>query len=54
MYNYDKLTVLANIAEIPAISVPAGLVSGVPVGLQVMCGRGEDLLMLEISKEFEQ
>jgi len=53
MYNYDKLTVLANIAEIPAISVPAGLVNGVPVGLQVMCGRGEDLLMLEISKEFE-
>jgi len=53
MYNYDKLTVLANIAEIPAISVPAGKIDNVPVGLQVMCGRGEDLLMLEISKEFE-
>jgi len=53
MYNYDTLTVLANIAEIPAISIPAGLLEGVPVGLQIMCGRGEDLLMLEISKEFE-
>jgi len=53
MYNYDKLTVLANIAEIPAVSVPAGLVDGIPVGLQVMCARGEDLLMLEIAREFE-
>jgi len=53
MYNYDTLTVLANIAEIPAISVPVGLVDGIPVGLQVMCARGEDLVMLEISKEFQ-
>jgi len=54
MYNYDTLTVLANIAEIPAISVPAGIVKGIPVGLQVMCGRGEDLLVLDVAKEFSQ
>jgi aspartyl-tRNA(Asn)/glutamyl-tRNA(Gln) amidotransferase subunit A len=33
MYNYDTLTVLANIAEIPAISVPCGKIDGVPVGI---------------------
>jgi len=54
MYNYDTLTVLANIAEIPAISVPAGLVKGIPIGLQMMCGRGEDLLMLDVAGEFLQ
>jgi len=52
MYNYDTLTVLANIAEIPAISVPAGLVKGIPIGLQVMCGRSEDLLMLDVASNF--
>jgi aspartyl-tRNA(Asn)/glutamyl-tRNA(Gln) amidotransferase subunit A len=52
MYNYDGLTVLANLAEIPAISVPAGNIDGVPVGLQIFCKKGNDNLMLEIGKEF--
>ena len=53
MYNYDTLTVLANIAEIPAISVPCGDISGVPVGIQIMAGRGEDLFLLDVAGEFE-
>ena len=42
MYNYDALTVLANLAEIPAISVPCGRIDGVPVGMQILCKRFDD------------
>ena len=52
MYNYDTLTVLANIAEIPAISIPAGEISGVPVGIQLMAARGEDNFLLEVAGKF--
>tara|TARA_Y100000310_G_scaffold85798_1_gene82626 strand:- start:11155 stop:12477 length:1323 start_codon:yes stop_codon:yes gene_type:complete len=52
-YSYDALTVLANLAEIPAISIPAGDVDDVPVGIQIMAGKGNDEMLLKISKEFE-
>jgi len=53
MYNYDTLTVLANIAELPAISVPAGFIDGVPVGVQIMAARGEDNFLLDVAERFE-
>jgi aspartyl-tRNA(Asn)/glutamyl-tRNA(Gln) amidotransferase subunit A len=53
MYNYDALTIPANLAEIPAINVPAGKISGVPVGLQVMCKRFDESLMFSVAKMFE-
>jgi len=52
MYNYDSLSVLANLAEIPGISVPAGEIRGIPVGLQVLCPRFNEGKMLSIAKEF--
>jgi len=54
MYNYDSLTVLANIAEIPAISIPAGKIDGIPVGLQILVPRFEESRMFSIAKEFEK
>jgi len=54
MYNYDVLTVLANLAEVSAISIPCGWIEGVPVGLQVLCEKGSDNFMLEVGKEFEK
>ncbi len=53
MYNYDTLTVLANIAEIPAISVPAGELEGIPVGIQILCQKGRDEQLLDIAEKFE-
>ncbi len=53
MYTYDSLSVLANLAEIPAISVPAGKVYEIPVGIQIMARRGNDEFLLKIARGFE-
>jgi len=53
MYNYDSLCVLANLAEVPGISIPCGDVNGIPVGLQIMAARGDDEMLLKIGKVFE-
>ena len=46
MYLNDVFTMPANIAGIPAISVPAGLVGGLPAGLQLMAPHmGEETLL---------
>jgi len=52
-YAYDTLSVLANLAEIPAISVPCGSIDGIPVGIQILAKRGNDELLLGLSKNFE-
>jgi len=56
MYNYDSLTVLANIAEIPAISIPAGFIekeNKIPIGMQILSRIGNDSFLLDISTIFE-
>lgn len=54
IYAADALTIPANLAGCCAISVPAGALKGVPVGLQIMCAKGEDKKLLEIAKGFEK
>jgi len=45
----------ANLAGVPAISVPCGLTKGgLPVGLQFIAAQTEELLLLEIASTFEQ
>lgn len=53
IYAYDVLTAPANLAEICAISIPAGKLSNIPVGMQIMCAKGEESKMLSIAKMFD-
>ena len=53
MYQNDICTMPANIAGIPAISIPCGLSNGLPVGLQIMGPLFSDLKIINIAKEFE-
>ncbi len=48
------LTTPANLAGIPAISVPCGEVDGLPVGLQVMGRRFEDERVIDVAYAYEQ
>jgi aspartyl-tRNA(Asn)/glutamyl-tRNA(Gln) amidotransferase subunit A len=53
MYSYDVLTVIANLAGIPAASMPAGDVGGIPVGLQIQAKPKDDSKILEIIAALE-
>ncbi len=54
MYAYDILTVIANLAGIPAASVKAGEVNGIPVGLQFQAKPLEDDKIVQLMAGFEQ
>jgi len=50
MYLSDIYTVSANVAGIPAISLPCGFVKKMPVGLQIMGKWFEEEMILEVAK----
>ncbi len=50
MYMQDIMTVAANLIGVPAISVPAGKVHELPVGLQIMAPQRYDRQLLAIAK----
>jgi len=52
-YAYDALTIPANLAEICAISVPAGHIEGVPVGMQIFCKKFDEDFLFSLASEFE-
>lgn len=54
VYAYDALTIPANLAEICAVSIPAGDINGIPVGLQIFCAKGQESKMLSIARMVEK
>jgi aspartyl-tRNA(Asn)/glutamyl-tRNA(Gln) amidotransferase subunit A len=54
MYLSDVFTIPVNIAGLPAISIPAGFVDGLPVGLQIIAKPFAEETILRIAYAYEQ
>jgi aspartyl-tRNA(Asn)/glutamyl-tRNA(Gln) amidotransferase subunit A len=54
MYLMDYFTIPMSLAGIPAMSVPAGYVDGLPVGLQIAAPVFEEARMLGVAHAYEQ
>ncbi len=50
----DRATIPANLAGVPAVTVPNGLADGLPTGVEIMAGRGEDQKMYQVAALVEQ
>ncbi|HTE58041.1 MAG TPA: Asp-tRNA(Asn)/Glu-tRNA(Gln) amidotransferase subunit GatA [Verrucomicrobiae bacterium] len=54
MYLQDIYSVAVNLVGIPAVSVPAGMVQNMPVGLQLMAPQKQDRALLAIAHTTEE
>lgn len=54
LFTNDLCTIPANLAGVPAISVPCGLVDGLPVGLQIIGRPFDESTILRVAHAFEQ
>jgi aspartyl-tRNA(Asn)/glutamyl-tRNA(Gln) amidotransferase subunit A len=54
MYLSDIYTVTANLAGIPALSLPAGLVDKLPVGFQLLGPQLSEELIFQVAYQYEQ
>jgi aspartyl-tRNA(Asn)/glutamyl-tRNA(Gln) amidotransferase subunit A len=54
MYMHDVLTIPANMAGLPALSMPCGFVDGLPVGLQFMGKHFDESTILRMAFAYEQ
>lgn len=54
MYKEDILTVPVNIAGLPGLSIPVGLVEGLPTGMQLITNHFQEATLLKVASAFEQ
>ncbi|MBI43275.1 Asp-tRNA(Asn)/Glu-tRNA(Gln) amidotransferase subunit GatA [Marinobacter lutaoensis] len=54
MYLEDIFTIAVNLAGLPAMSVPAGFIDGLPVGLQIIGNYFEEGRLLNAAHQFQQ
>ena len=54
MYLSDIYTVSVNLAGLPAISLPAGMVNGLPIGMQIIGNYFSEACLLNIAHRFQQ
>jgi aspartyl-tRNA(Asn)/glutamyl-tRNA(Gln) amidotransferase subunit A len=53
MYLNDIYTIGANMAGVPAMSIPCGFVGGLPVGLQIIGGHFAEAKLLNVAHQFQ-
>ncbi|GAC1701439.1 MAG: hypothetical protein NVS9B6_16340 [Candidatus Limnocylindrales bacterium] len=54
MYLNDVFTLPANIAGLPALSLPCGTSEGLPVGLQVIANAFEERMLFRVASAYER
>jgi aspartyl-tRNA(Asn)/glutamyl-tRNA(Gln) amidotransferase subunit A len=54
MYLNDLFTIPTSLAGLPGISIPAGMVNGLPVGLQIIGKALDEATVLRVAHAFEQ
>ncbi len=54
MYLSDIMTVAANLAGVPAVSMPSGKVEGLPIGLQIIADQKQDNKLIAFIKQIEK
>jgi aspartyl-tRNA(Asn)/glutamyl-tRNA(Gln) amidotransferase subunit A len=53
MFMIDIDTVIANLADVPAITVPAGFSNDLPIGLQIMASEFQEQKLFNAALLFE-
>ena len=54
MYLNDVYTTAANLAGLPGLSMPAGFVDGLPVGLQLVGAHHDEARLLQLAHQYQQ